>query len=91
VFLNIKNPEILASFNIYPNPTNSIVNVEVKAFNQENVDVQLFDMMGRKIQEQFSVVDRTSFNVNHLSEGIYFINVVQNGVSIATSKVIVQQ
>lgn len=90
VFLSIRNQEILHSFNVFPNPTNSILNVELTTTNQQNVDVQLFDMMGRKIEEQFSVVNKASFNVSQLSEGVYFINVVQNGISVATSKVIVQ-
>lgn len=78
-------------FIVYPNPTNSFVNIEVNTLNQQSVDVQLFDVMGRKIQEQISIVNNTSFNVNNLADGIYFISIVQNGVSVATSKVIVQQ
>lgn len=89
--INENNLKQKFSFNIYPNPSNSLINIEVNTLNQQSVDIQLFDMMGRKIQEQLSVVENTSFNVNHLADGVYFINVVQNGVSIATSKVIVQQ
>lgn len=90
VLASIKNPEILNVFNVYPNPTNSFINVDVKTLNHQAVNVQLFDVMGRKIQEQTSIIESTNFNVNNLSEGIYFINVVQDGVSVATSKVVVQ-
>jgi len=70
---------------VYPNPTNGMLNV---VFNNENnssnkTDIELFDLNGNvvrrfKVQEIEAVV-KAGIDVSDLSNGVYFLKVIQDG------------
>ena len=56
---------------VYPNPTNSIVNVELKDGETAN-KITIFSYTGQKVNE---VTDMRTINLENLSKGIYFVRV----------------
>ncbi len=66
-----------ANFNIYPNPAQSMINIE-SSLNGE-AQVSIFDMTGRCVKE-VSVADMSNvaINVEDLNKGVYFIAVQQD-------------
>jgi len=56
---------------VYPNPTNSIINVELKDGETAN-KITIFSYTGQKVNE---VSDMRTINLENLSKGIYFIRV----------------
>ena len=56
---------------VYPNPTNSIINVELKDGETAN-KITIFSYTGQKINE---VSDMRTINLENLSKGIYFVKV----------------
>ena len=62
----------LASFNVYPNPTNNVWNISSK---QNITSVVLFDVMGKKVQEVNPSSSSLELNASDLSSGIYFANI----------------
>ena len=61
------------SLQIYPNPVNS----ELKITNYEGGEVQIYDIMGRFVNNcQLSIVNsQLIINVSHLPTGIYFLRI----------------
>ena len=65
----------------YPNPFNSSVTLSLVPSQVAIVRVELFDILGRRVQEIWSgplaYEKRLSFDGSHLSSGIYFVRVRQ--------------
>ncbi len=65
----------------YPNPFNSTVTLKLIPSQVAIVEVELFDILGRRAQEIWSgplaYEKKISFDGSHLSSGIYFVRVWQ--------------
>jgi len=72
----VKN-EIDKSFTIYPNPSNSVLNIISNENEIENCTV--VDLMGKVIIHQKN--NSTQINVQNLESGIYFVSVTINGIT----------
>jgi hypothetical protein len=67
-------------FIVYPNPSNDIVNVDVKEGNSilavdTKVSGELFDMMGNSRAKIKIKNKKASFNVNGLNKGVYVLKI----------------
>jgi hypothetical protein len=69
-----------ASFNLYPNPATSVLNMDLNMLESDNVTVSIVNTLGQvvmtenygKLQNGFSVL---SFDINNLTPGAYVVNV----------------
>jgi hypothetical protein len=66
--------------NVYPNPSNgSGLNLNISGIESDNVQVKVFDALGRKIESKRYVIDgnlQTTLNfANELSNGLYILEV----------------
>ncbi len=69
--LNIDNPKLGNTFNLYPNPATSQVTIKS---TQDKYSVTIYDMLGRKIQnskEQLS----SEIDLTNLTKGLYFFKI----------------
>jgi hypothetical protein len=62
-----------STFNVYPNPTNSVLNV----FNpsQQSVSAQILSVEGKIIQVETLTAGRNSIQTNELSPGYYLLRI----------------
>jgi hypothetical protein len=70
---------------VYPNPTNGEgVTMTLSGFTSDNVQVKVYDALGRKIESKRYVVDgtlQTTLNFkNELSNGLYILEVTNEDV-----------
>lgn len=86
----IKDVENVIDFIVFPNPATDIVNVNVETANNNEVTVEIVDLSGKTLEINKVVENKTSFNTSKYSNGIYVINVLSNGVSIASTSVVVK-
>ena len=70
--LSVDNPDVNA-FNLFPNPTNGILNTSEKMDN-----VKVYDSLGRKMMEYSNV---NSFDISSLSNGVYVFQIEIKGKS----------
>lgn len=64
-------------FQIYPNPASDELNI---LFSKEgNYTVKIFDEIGREVFSAISTIQHSTFNIEHLSLGIYFIKIISDG------------
>ena len=58
---------------IYPNPTNSVLNAEVK----ENGIIKIVNVLGETVASQVLLLGNNSIDVSTLSNGIYYLQTDQ--------------
>lgn len=78
------------SFGVYPNPSSSDITIDLSAFAGKNVDVELYDVMGRKVKGAPQIkAEHYTINRDNLLPGIYSVNVIA-GEKMYSKKVIFQ-
>lgn len=69
---------------IYPNPFQTLLNIELENYKLQNIDIILFDFNGKVIKNLYQGnikvgLNKFAFNFDNLAEGNYFINFQTNG------------
>ena len=68
--------EVDATYLIYPNPTNGIVNIDLSSLSQSFIEFTVTNITGVEIhREWIRNTKRIQFHLEGYSEGMYFINV----------------
>jgi hypothetical protein len=70
------------NFNLYPNPTDNLVNIEVELVDSATYTLEVLDLSGRVVYNRTlnsSEFDNstTAINTSSLESGIYFVNVTE--------------
>ena len=73
-------------FNIYPNPSNGNVKINLENSN-EKYSVQVFSILGQKVFEK-EYTNSSSAAVNNLQKGVYLVKITNDNKSV-TKKLIV--
>ena len=73
----------------WPNPTEYYFNVTVKSPNKETVEIRMYDMLGKVVEQNRGAPEKTYRFGDHSMSGMYIIEVRQGG-QIATIKVVKQ-
>jgi len=81
---NVNNMEVI----IYPNPTSSILNIDLKN-NIQNAQIEIINSHGQLILKEAISAKKTELNISHLSNGLYFLKII-NANHIATQKLLKQ-
>ena len=74
----------LENVNIYPNPTQDILNIS----NAETANIKVFDILGRMILSKENISLNEQLNVSGLNAGAYFVKISKEG-NVTTKKFIV--
>jgi len=74
------------SFNIFPNPSNGIINIEFEGNNE--MEIKIYNNMGQQIK-QFVLNDINKSTALDLNKGVYFIH-GSSDHSLSTKKIVIQ-
>ena len=77
--------------NVFPNPTNGIINIYFDNSFPENYLIQITDIYGKSLmQKNILINDKTSksINLSRYSKGIYFL-IIKNGSKKSIKKIVV--
>lgn len=77
--------EELSNLNVYPNPSNGIINIEISESNKFTVTIN--DILGKVISTD-EINSTTTLDLQHLDKGVYFVN-ISNSTVTNTTKVII--
>jgi len=84
------NNYVFNQFKVFPNPSNGQFNVEFKSQNTSEVEIVIFDLMGRIVFKEKYSTNATSFkervNIQNISSGIYVLQ-VKRGNEISSQKI----
>ncbi len=69
---------------VYPNPAANNANIEYTLLNQTNLTIDIYNMMGQKVQAvssgtQIAGLHTLSIDATNLSNGMYFVTFTSNG------------
>ena len=85
--MSVEEKSVLEStFNVYPNPASTVVNVSFKLENNSNVDVTIADLTGKVVYS--NKVNKTAgsnsfaIDTKGLNNGMYVVSVTtENGIA----------
>ncbi|RLA18404.1 MAG: hypothetical protein DRQ62_13625 [Gammaproteobacteria bacterium] len=80
--------ELNISLSIFPNPTSDNLTLEIKDHNIEKLSYQLLDTQGKLLGSEEITASQTQINMSALSNGPYFIKVIQENKIVRSFKVI---
>ena len=69
---------------IYPNPTTDILNVNTK----EDVSLQLFDISGRMVYQDFLTAGNHKFDVSTYGKGVYILR-LNHSSEVQTQRIVI--
>lgn len=81
-------PNISLKILVYPNPTISLVNLEIQGLTYNTLEYQLFDIMGKEISNQKISQSETQIPLENLPTATYLLNVSDQTKIIKTFKII---
>lgn len=68
---SVNESQLSSLMNIWPNPVNDIVNLELK--NEQQAVISLYNMQGQKLKQQLLTENRSSLDWSDLPAGAYLI------------------
>lgn len=77
------------NFRIYPNPTNSIIDIEIANNLEDDILCKVFDLKGNLISSQHFSNSNFQVDLSNYPQGIYLINLVSSAA--ATSQLVFKQ
>jgi hypothetical protein len=85
--------DINLSVSAFPNPTNDILILNIQKIENSNLEYQLFNMLGKLIENQKITTNQTKIDMTNLVPAIYFLKVIQepnefNKQEVKTIKII---
>lgn len=74
------------SLKIYPNPFSTVINVEMKGYEELNIEV--IDILGRRVYLNASKQEKLEIPTNNWNQGLYFITIKSDGKIVGSEKLI---
>lgn len=86
-----------ARFDIFPNPTQSFVNVKMngQVKGDANISISLYSVMGQKVAELYTgkandLVSGRKLNIPSLASGVYVLTITSDGADVHTERITIQ-
>ncbi|MBL0139450.1 MAG: S8 family peptidase [Bacteroidetes bacterium] len=79
------------SIKSYPNPASGIIDIELLNGTSGNSRISVSDLTGKVIREFNVIADHTRIDLSDLSDGIYFLNWIQNGGIVSAQKIVLSR
>lgn len=79
---------ISLTMSVYPNPSVSVINLNVGTKDLQGMTLQLFDLQGKLLYAQCISNQETSIKMEEYSTGSYFLKVIGNNQELKTFKII---
>ena len=73
---------------VYPNPANSFISVLITGTANGNLQLDVLNALGQKINSVVTVDSKATIDVSILPAGLYLINCYNDGIKMATSRFI---
>ena len=73
---------------VSPNPTTDKLNLKINKFNNEKLDIQLVDMLGKVLITESIHSAETQIDMSNLSVAGYYLNITKDNNIIKTFKII---
>ena len=82
-----ENSKTKLAFNLFPNPSNSVINIETEN-NNSITTIIITDVLGNTVFSETNNENTTQLDIQNFNKGIYFIT-VNSGIKSHTQKLII--
>lgn len=86
--LSTENVQVAEGLSIFPNPASTHITVRSVTRTDK---VELYNLLGQKVQEKRIENNIATLDITELPDGVYFVNVFNNGAIKSTRKIIVRK
>lgn len=76
------------SFAVYPNPANEVINISTKG-TDGNSTLRITDVLGKVVLQE-SIFETKKLDVSDFKNGVYLINVIENGTTTKSKRIVVK-
>lgn len=73
---------------VFPNPTSDFIMLEVKDYNFQTLNYQLYDITGKEFLNAETNKESTKIEIGNLSKAIYFLKITDKKKEVKTFKII---
>ena len=84
--LSIASFDALGTIKMYPNPTNSNLTIDFKIQDIENLNIKVFNLLGKEVLSKQISKNDTSLTVSNLKNGVYLIRITSLTGENSTTK-----
>jgi len=77
-----------AGISVYPNPASSFINVTVSFSIKGNVQLEVLNMMGQKVNNVPATDNKAVIDIASLPAGSYLVTCYSDGIKIASARFI---
>jgi hypothetical protein len=80
------------NFNVFPNPTDGPISVDVDLPSSDKVNVEVFNIMGQRVYENSmspAALKNSSLDLSALDKGFYFLTIT-SGENKMVSRILLQ-
>lgn len=76
--VDIEDISIDSKFNVYPNPSNGIINIQLTDESYKNFNIEIYDALGRKCNVNLSNISSNEYSADLSShpQGLYIVRIV---------------
>ncbi len=86
--IGLKENTIRNNISVYPNPTSGMLNVVSTSSTTDKLKIEIVTLTGQVVVSETADIDHLSFNIQHLQNGLYFLNLISEGKIIAAQKIV---
>ena len=82
--------EMQTTFSLYPNPANNEFTISLN-INQSNLELEVYDVLGNKVINKILTNETSTINIEQLSNGLYFVRLVDANSNIIYTQRLVKE
>jgi hypothetical protein len=75
-------------FNIYPNPVNQVLSIDINPWSVDQYSFNIIDLNGKTLYSSPVITSSSKYDLSSLKEGVYFIALKSDGVVIKQQKLV---
>lgn len=83
-----ENPDVCLSMSVYPNPAQSIVQLNIENMSVDNLSYQLFDVSGQVLLTEKITGQLSPIALENMASGMYVLQVLNNNITIQSFTII---
>ncbi len=80
--------DIAVDMKVYPNPATDMVNVEISTTVSGKLTMEVYNLMGQKIQSVEAMNNKAQINIGNLPAGAYVVDCYNDGMKVAAARFI---
>ena len=80
--------DITLGYSVYPNPTEGIIRLVIKSFNDGDFRFQLYNLTGTVLQDKEVTDEETEISMENHASAVYFLRVIRDNREVKVFKIV---